>query len=280
MITDLYRWAAVLFGIFLLAGCTSIPQYQVTLQEDFDNNTYTLWVADETGKVSSLQYSAWSSHFLKRFDRNDVFMLERLKEGETPVFFDLFKNGKQYLLLQDSEGGSRGPFYLRVIEFDADGWRQIHYAVCEENPVLNDVDKDDRMEFSHSDSFASPLPSVSGELYGTLILEYTDGKIQPTSRLNQRAPMSRKELEALVMRCREFSQETERISTCKREEIKTHFVKGALIDLLYCGNWKQSDQVIQCLKFDPASGERLKQKILDEVQTSPYYIFIMNLNSQ
>ena len=87
MITDLYRWAAVLFGIFLLAGCTSIPQYQVTLQEDFDNNTYTLWVADENGKVSSLQYSAWSSHFLKRFDRDDVFMLERLKEGETPVFF-------------------------------------------------------------------------------------------------------------------------------------------------------------------------------------------------
>ena len=275
---DLCRVAAVLVGALMFAGCSSAPQYKVMLQADVANKAYTLWVTDENGRSSSLRYSAWSSHFLKRFDRNDLFLLDRLGDGEAPVFFDLFGNGKRYLLLQDSEGGNRGPFHLRVFEFDADGWRQIHYAACEENPVLNDVDGDGRMEFSHSDFFTSPLPPVSGGLCGTLILEYADGRIEPTSHLNQRAPMSRKELETLAAKCREFIQKMKSMSTCIPEDIKTHFVKGALIDLLYCGNWKQCDQVIQILKFDPASGERLKREILEEVQNSPYYLFVSNLN--
>ena len=115
---------------------------------------------------------------------------------------------------------------------------------------------------------------------GVLVLAYSNSKLMPDRELNKKVPMTSEDLSALAEKYKKFIHEFGCASSDNGEDVKAYFVKETLIDLLYGGNWKQSDQVIQCLKFDPASGERLKQKILDEVQTSPYYIFIMNLNSQ
>lgn len=109
MITDLYRWMAVLFGTFMLAGCTGAPQYRVTLQRNHDDGfLHTLWVHDGTGNVSSLEYYAYvSSHLLKSSEyRDDVIELKWLDAGDEPVFFDLFRNGKRYLLIHDFGGSN------------------------------------------------------------------------------------------------------------------------------------------------------------------------------
>ena len=142
MTTDFYKLVVMMFSIIWLDGCTPIPQYRVMLQRDGESDGYTLRADNGTGKLSELRYSAWSSHLLKRLERDDIFMLDRLEDGEAPVFFDLFQNGKRYLLIQDSAGGARGPFHLRVIEFDSNGWRQLYYGPCDENPVLYDTDHD------------------------------------------------------------------------------------------------------------------------------------------
>ena len=279
MAHGLLRSVVIFAGMFLLGGCAAFPEYRVMLQWNPDDFDYTLWVCDESGCVSSLQYNVSFSHLLKTYRRGEgVLELEPLEEGNEPEFFDLFRNGKRYLLIQDSGGGARGPFYLRVIEFDAAGWRQIHYGDSGELPQLDDVDGDGRFEFRHAEFFPSPLPPVCGELYGVLILAYSDGKLLPDRRLNQMPPMTPEELSELKRDYRTFIQETENESTHKREEIEAHFIKGALIDLLYGGNWNRSGELIRVLEYDPASGERLKREILAQVRNSPYYDFLMELN--
>lgn len=279
MITVFYRLVAIAFSIICLGGCSSIPPYRVMLQNGEGSDLYTLLVDNGTGKLTSLQYSAWSSHLLKRLDRDDIFMLERLEDGETPVFFDLFQNGKQYLLIQDSEGGARGPFHLRVIEFDSNGWRQLYYGPCDENPVLYDTDHDGRLEFCYFDCYSSPLPSVFGELNGVLLLEYTEGRLQPTLRLNRKPPMTPEGLLEQKTRYREFIREAEATSTERREVIQAYFIKSVLIDLLYEGNWIQAGSCLQHLEFDPQKGGQLKTEIIHELHQSPYRKFILQLNT-
>lgn len=281
MIAVLYRWMAVLFGTFMLAGCTGTPQYRVTLQRNHDDGfLHTLWVQDGTGNVSSLEYYAYvSSHLLKPSEyRDDVIKLEWLDAGDEPVFFDLFRNGKRYLLIHDFGGSNYGPYHLRVIEFDADGWRQIYYGPTGEIPRLDDVNGDGRFEFRHFDDFSTPLATMNP--CGVLVLAYSNGKLMPDRELNKKVPMTSEDLSALAEKYKKIIHEFGYASSDNGEDVKAYFVKETLIDLLYGGNWHQCDQVIQYLKYDPVSGEQLKTKILEEVQASPYYVFIMNLNSQ
>lgn len=278
MTTDFYKFAVIMFGIICLGGCSSIPPYRIMLQNDGGDGKYTLWVDNGTGGLSSLQYSAWSSHLLKRLDRDDIFMLDQLNDGETPVFFDLFQNGKRYLLMQDSEGGARGPFHLRIIEFDSAGWRQLYYGPCDENPVLHDADHDGRVEFCHGDFYSSPLPPVCGEIYGNVILTYSHGKLQPSLRLNKKMPLSDRDFLQLKSEYQAHVKEMEANTTYGKEDVQVHFVKSILIDLLYEGRWGQRDQFLQDLEFDPQKGKELKKEIIRELKASPYREFVMQLN--
>jgi hypothetical protein len=280
MTTDFYKLVVMMFSIIWLDGCTPIPQYRVMLQRDGESDGYTLRADNGTGKLSELRYSAWSSHLLKRLERDDIFMLDRLEDGEAPVFFDLFQNGKRYLLIQDSAGGARGPFHLRVIEFDSNGWRQLYYGPCDENPVLYDTDHDGRLEFCYFDCYSSPLPSVFGELNGVLLLEYTEGRLQPTLRLNRKPPMTPEGLLELKTRYREFIREAEATSTERREVIQAYFIKSVLIDLLYEGNWNQRERILLHLKVDPQTGTNQEAEIIRELKTSPYREFVMQLNGK
>ena len=205
-----------------------------------------------------------------------VIKLEWLDAGDEPVFFDLFRNGKRYLLIHDFGGSNYGPYHLRVIEFDADGWRQIYYGPTGEIPRLDDVNGDGRFEFRHFDDFSTPLATMNP--CGVLVLAYSNGKLMPDRELNKKVPMTSEDLSALAEKYKKFIHEFGYASSDNGEDVKAYFVKETLIDLLYGGNWHQCDQVIQYLKYDPASGEQLKTKILEEVQKSPYYVFISNLN--
>lgn len=281
MISNLYRSILNLIIVCSGSGCIFVPQYRVTLQRNHDDGfLHTLWVHDGTGNVSSLEYYAYvSSHLLKSSEyRDDVIELKWLDAGDEPVFFDLFRNGKRYLLIHDFGGSNYGPYHLRVIEFDADGWRQIYYGPTGEIPRLDDVNGDGRFEFRHFDDFSTPLATMNP--CGVLVLAYSNGKLMPDRELNKKVPMTSEDLSALAEKYKKFIHEFGCASSDNGEDVKAYFVKETLIDLLYGGNWHQCDQVIQYLKYDPASGEQLKTKILEEVQASPYYVFIMNLNSR
>ena len=280
MITVFYRLVAIAFSIICLGGCSSIPSYRVMLQNGEGSDLYTLLVDNGTGKLASLQYSAWSSHLLKRLDRDDIFMLTPLEDGETPVFFDLFQNGKRYLLIQDSEGGARGPFHLRIIEFDSNGWRQLYYGPCDEDPVLHDADHDGRFEFWHGDFYSSPLPSVCGEIYGNVVLTYSHGKLQPSLRLNKKMSLSDRDFLQLKSEYQAHIKEMEADATYGKEDVQVHFVKSILTNLLYEGRWDQSDQFLQDLEFNPQKGKELKKEIIRELKASPYREFVMQLNGK
>ena len=92
MAHGLLRSVVIFAGMFLLGGCAAFPEYRVMLQWNPDDFDYTLWVCDESGCVSSLQYNVSFSHLLKTYRRGEgVLELEPLEEGNEPEFFDLFR---------------------------------------------------------------------------------------------------------------------------------------------------------------------------------------------